>query len=58
MQLFTDSTQMFFVVTRGKRPTEKRFAVDITAAHQGYLDFEIDRFGLVPREDIPANAVI
>lgn len=55
--MFTDSKQGFDIITRGKRPTEKRLAIDITAACEAYQRFDIDRVGLVRGNENPADAL-
>lgn len=57
IQMFTDSKQVFDVITRGKSPTEKRLAVDVTAARDAYRRFHIDRVGLVRGEHSRADAL-
>lgn len=57
IHMFTDCKQVFDVETRGKRPTEKRMAIDITAACGAYRQFDIDRVGLVLGEHNPAGAL-
>lgn len=47
VRMFKDSKQFFDVMTRGKRPTEKRLAIDIVAAREAYHRFDIDRVGFV-----------
>lgn len=47
IRTFTDSKQVFDVVTRGKRLTERRLAIDVTAAREAYKRFEMDRVMLV-----------
>lgn len=55
--MFTDSKQVFDIMTRGKRPMEKRLAIDVAAACNAYRRFEIERVGLVRGEDNPADAL-
>lgn len=57
VRMFTDSKQVFDVITRGKRPTEKRLAIDVIAAREAYHNFEIDRVGLIRGENNPADAL-
>lgn len=57
LRMFTDSKQVFDVITRGKRPTERRLAIDVCAAREAYGNREIDRVGLVRGEDNPADAL-
>lgn len=57
IRILTDSKQVFDVITRGKRPTEKRLAIDVVAAREAYRRFEIDRVGLVRGENNPADAL-
>lgn len=57
VRMLTDSKQVFDVITRGKRPTEKRLAIDVVAAREAYLRFDVDRVGLVKGENNPADAL-
>lgn len=53
--MMTDSKQVFEVISRGKRPAEKRLAIDSTVAREAYVSFEIGRVGLTRGEDYPAD---
>lgn len=53
--MLTDSKQVLDIITRGKRPTEKRLAVDVVAAREAYKRFEIDQVGLVNGTNNPAD---
>lgn len=55
--MFTDSRQLFDVITRGKSPTERNLAVDLIAAREAYLRFEIDRVGLDRSEFNPTDEI-
>lgn len=55
--MFTDSKQLFDVLTRGKRTTERRLMVEIASARASYKVFEIHNVGLVRGSDIPADGV-
>lgn len=57
LHMFTDSKQVFDVITRGKRPTKRRLAIDICAAREAYSNREIERVGLVRGNDNPADAL-
>lgn len=53
--MFTDSKQLFDSVTKGKRTTEKRLMIDISAARESYKRFEIEAIGLIKGSDNPAD---
>lgn len=55
LSLFTDSKQLFDVVTKATHPTEKRLMVDIAAARQAYNRYDISNVGLIASEDNPAD---
>ena len=55
LHMFTDSKQMFDVITSARHTTEKRLMIDITAARQSYERFEIHNVGLVPGKSNPAD---
>lgn len=57
LRIFTDSKQVFDVITRGKRPTERRLAIDPTGAREAYERREIDRVGLVRGLENPADSL-
>lgn len=45
--MFTDSKQVFEAVTKGRKPTEKRIAIDMLAARGAYCHFDIREIGLI-----------
>eukprot|EP00168_Porphyra_purpurea_P016741 TRINITY_DN552_c0_g1_i1.p1 TRINITY_DN552_c0_g1~~TRINITY_DN552_c0_g1_i1.p1 ORF type:complete len:862 (-),score=144.43 TRINITY_DN552_c0_g1_i1:471-2858(-) len=47
ISVFTDSKQLFDVVTKASHPTEKRLLIDIAAARQSYNRGELANVGLV-----------
>lgn len=51
LSLFTDSKQLFDVVTKASHPTEKRLMVDVAAARQAYNRYDISNVGLIASED-------
>lgn len=57
LHMFTDSKQVFDVVTRGKRPTERRLAIYVSAVREAYTKREIGRVGLVRGKDNPADSL-
>jgi len=57
LKMFTDSKQLFDVITRASHTTEKRLMVEITAAREAYNRHEISTVGLVPGEVNPADGL-
>jgi len=57
ISIFTDSKQLFDVVTKASHPTEKRLLVDIAAARQAYNRFDISNVGLIASCDNIADAL-
>ena len=51
INIFTDSKQLFDVVTKGSHPTEKRLMVDVAAARQAYTRHDILNVGLIASND-------
>lgn len=51
LSLFTDSKQLFDVVTKASHPTEKRLMVDVAAARQTYNRYDISNVGLIASDD-------
>jgi len=51
INIFTDSKQLFDVVTKGSHPTEKRLMVDVAAARQAYARHDISNVGLIASND-------
>lgn len=47
LHTFTDTKQVFDVITHGKRLSERRLAIDVTVARDAYDCFQIDRIELV-----------
>lgn len=47
IRTFTDSRQVFDIITSRKRPSERRLAIDITVARDSYHRFEIKRIGQI-----------
>lgn len=57
LHMFTDSLQMFDVVTKGSHTTEKRLTIDIVSARQSYNREEISQVGLVASENNIADGL-
>lgn len=57
MKMFTDSKQLFDVITRASHTTEKRLMVEITAARESYNRYEISTVGLVAGDVNPADGL-
>lgn len=55
--MFTDSKKLFDAVTCGKRTTERRLSIDVTAARQSYKQFEITSIGLMRGDVNPADGL-
>jgi len=55
INIFTDSKQLFDVVTKGSHPTEKRLMVDVAAARQAYTRHDISNVGLIASNDNMAD---
>lgn len=54
---YTDSRLLFDALTRGRRTSERRLTVDITAARETYRNQEIACIGLINGHDNPADAL-
>lgn len=50
IRMFTQSKQMLNVLTREKRPTDRRLVIDVTVARKANEKFEIDLVELVRGE--------
>lgn len=57
LQMFTDSLQMFDVITKASSTTERRLMIDIAATRESYNRQEISNVGLVSGEDNMADAL-
>lgn len=57
LKMFTDSKQLFDVITRASHTTEKRLMIDIASAREAYKNFEISNVGLVAGTDNPADGL-
>ncbi len=55
--MYTDSKQIFDVVTRASYTTEKRLAIDISAAREAYNRGEISNVGLFAEDDNPPDGL-
>lgn len=55
--IFTDSKQVFDVVTSGKHPTERHLAIDVSTVGKAYARREIDCVGLLCDKDNPVDAM-
>lgn len=55
--MFTDYRQVFGVITRSKRPTERCLAIAMQAAREAYQSADIDGVGLVRGDKNPAEAL-
>ena len=55
--MYTDSEQLFDVITMAAHTTEKRFMVEIIAAREAYNRYEISNVGLVPGDFNPAEGL-
>lgn len=47
LNVFTDSRQLFDVITRASHPTEKRLMIDVAAAREAYNRGDLSNVGLV-----------
>lgn len=56
LSLYTDSKQLFEVVTKASHPTEKRLMVDIAAAREAYNRHDISNVGLIATNDNISDA--
>lgn len=56
LRMFTDSKQVFTIITLGRRPTERRLAINITAIRETYERRKIDSAGLVCGSEIRADS--
>lgn len=54
--IFTNSKQAFDIITRGKKPTKKRLALDVMAAREVYQRFDVERVGLIRGKNNSADA--
>ncbi len=57
LTMFTDSKQLFDVLTTAAHTTEKRLMVEIMAAREAYNRFEISNVGLVSGRSNPARGL-
>lgn len=57
VRMFTESKQAFDIITRRKRPTKKRLAIDFTAAREAYQRFDNGLVGLIRGENNPVDAL-
>eukprot|EP00171_Calliarthron_tuberculosum_P004827 IDg4827t1 len=57
LKMFTDSKQLFDVITKASYPTEKRLMIDILAVREAYNTFEISNVGLISGTSNPADAL-
>lgn len=57
LHMYTDSLQMFDVITKGSSTTEKRLMIDIASARQCYNREEISQVGLVASENNIADGL-
>lgn len=57
LKMFTDSKQLFDVITRASHTAEKRLMIDVAAAREAYNNFEISNVGLVAGIDNPADGL-
>lgn len=55
--VFINSKKALEIMTRGKGPTRKGFAINVTAARDAYRCFEIEREGVVREEHNSADAL-
>ncbi len=55
--MFTDSKQLFDVITRASHTTKKRLMTDIAAARKAYGRHEMSNFGLSAGEDNIADGL-
>lgn len=56
VRISTDSKQAFDIITRGKKPTERRLAIDFLATREAYQWFDVESVDLVRCENNPAEA--
>lgn len=56
LMMFTDSKQLFDVITKATYPTERRLMIDIAAVRESYNSFDISNIGLVAGKDNPADS--
>ena len=47
LKMFTDSKQLFDVITKSSSTTERRLMIDVAAVREAYHSFEISEVGLV-----------
>lgn len=55
--MFRDSKQLFDIFTCGKRPMEKRLAIDIAAPKKANKRYDVECVGLVEGENNPADGL-
>jgi len=58
INIFTDSKQLFDVVTKGSLPTEKRLMVDVAAARQACTRHDISNVGLIASNSNMADSLL
>lgn len=57
VQLLTDSKNLFDVISKGSKTSEKRTMIDIAAAREGFRDKNISDIGLVPTNNNIADSL-
>ena len=57
VMMFTDSKQLFDVITRASHTTAKRLMIEIMAAREAYNRYEISNLGLVSGKSNPADGL-
>ena len=55
--MFTDSKQMFDVITSACHSTEERFMIDVAVIRAAYNSYEISNVGLIAVELNPADGL-
>lgn len=56
-RMFTDSKQVFGVITMGRRPPERCLAINARTVRESYERKEIDRLGPICATENPAGAL-
>lgn len=57
LMMFSDSLQLFDVITRVSRTTEKQQMIDVVSAREAYNNFDISNVGLVADKENPADGL-